>query len=309
MNRRHPEAGQWRSGRAGRRYRKTLPSAGRGETLFSFGAEGEFSVQAAASLAELKTAWRLAGRVYGGMGYARGEGRELWYSLHDAVPEAVTCTVERRKRPLGAITLVPDSPCGLPAERTFPQEVNRLRAAGRRLAESVSLVQESSSESAGARVVRKLLELTCLVPRRVLGATDMICTVNPRHLSYYRRLMRFEQLGGVHYCQRVGGAPAVFLVLDLERAAGYAAEARLPGSRRTLYRGFMDEESSERVARAIRARPRRITREEFVKCFVLDRRLLREASARARAYLSRCYGLTGRKRTGHHETTGVHGAV
>jgi hypothetical protein len=61
---------------------------------------------------------------------------------------------------------------------------------------------------------------------RVGGCTDLVIEVNPRHVAYYRRLMKFEVLGPERECPRVQGAPAVLLRADLRM---YEAEMRRIG--------------------------------------------------------------------------------
>jgi len=254
-----------------------------------FGRRGEFGIRVASTIEDRLAAWRLAYRVYRREGYAPQHHSGLWYSIFDALPQTVTCTAEQDRRTIGAITLVPDSPLGLPAEETFPEEVAALRAAGARMAESVALVQDCQAERAGARVVNKLLELTCLVPARVLKCTHMICTVNPRHARYYTRLMRFRQRGGLRNCARVSAAPAVFLVLAMRDVRRHVLQARKPGTRRTLYRSFISEDQSEALASEIRRRHRPLAPAELRTYFAEQRRLLQELATPSLQHLARQY--------------------
>jgi hypothetical protein len=135
--------------------------------------------------------------------------------------------------------VVPDSPLGLPADKVFPEETGRLRASGAKLAEAVSLVQGRLSERAGMLVAAKLCEFTCLAAGRLLGATDLVITVNPRHESYYRRVMLFDRRGAEAPCDKVSGAPAVFLTLNFAEMQRHIERTELPEAPRTIYRRFM----------------------------------------------------------------------
>ena len=107
-----------------------------------FGPAGEFTVRLAAGIEDRLRAWALAYRVYLEKEYARPNDQRLWYSLHDALPEALTVMIEKNSELIGAVTVVPDSPLGLPADEIFPAETAAMRRGGSRLAEAVSLVQE-----------------------------------------------------------------------------------------------------------------------------------------------------------------------
>ncbi len=249
--------------------------------VLRFGPAGEFVVRIAASEEDRRRAWALAYQVYLEKEYAEPRAGRLWYSRFDALPGTITVLVERtavegggwkaegRECPaastfhpppstslIGAVTIVPDSSMGLPSDETFPVEMSVLRSGGRRLAEAVSLVQAGTSERSGVLVAARLCELTCLVAERVLGATDLVITVNPRHEDYYRRVMLFERRGGVARCQKVSGAPAVFLTLSFADMAGHRRRASGPDAPRTLYRRFASDEDWDALAARIRAEAR-----------------------------------------------------
>lgn len=223
---------------------------------YRFGPSGEFSVRLASPAEDRRRAWALAYRVYLDKEYIRPNEQRLWYSLHDALPNAVTILVEQGDELIGAVTDVPDSPLGLPADSTFPEEMARMRAEGRRMFEAISLVQASLSERTGVLVVAKLHEILCLVGGQLLGCTDLVCTVNPRHEAYYRRLMLFERRGGEASCDKVSGAPAVFLTLNMADVERHVERADLPGAPKTIYRRFMKPGESGAVAAALRRQMR-----------------------------------------------------
>ncbi len=234
-------------------------------------------------------------KVDGGRLKVEGRGSQAASTLHlppsTVVPDPSPSTLKPQPSTsvIGAVTIVPDSRIGLPADATFPQETARMRAEGRRLAEAVSLVQAGVSERTGMPVVAKLCELTCLVARRVLGATDLVITVNPRHEDYYRRVMLFERRGGEAGCDKVRGAPAVFLTLSLADMARYIADAREPGAPRTIYRRFMPEEESAELAGRIGAGRRPLDEAALRRYFAVERALLSDAPQAARMHLADCY--------------------
>jgi hypothetical protein len=287
-----------------------------------FGPAGEFSVRVASSIEDRLAAWALAYRVYREKEYAEPNPQRLWYSIHDALPETVTVLVERKAEGcgleaegttaspattipasppalglqpsasaalIGAVTVVPDSPLGLPADAVFPEETRRLRDTGARLAEAVSLVQGGLSERAGMLVAAKLCEFTCLVAQRLLDATDLVITVNPRHENYYRRVMLFGRRGSEAACDKVSGAPAVFLTLNFTEMQRHIERTELPDAPRTIYRRFMKPGEAGAVAAALSRQHRPLDEGALRRYFVEERQLIQLAHADSRRHLHEIY--------------------
>jgi hypothetical protein len=258
---------------------------------YRFGPGDEFTVRVASSTEDRLKAWALAYRVYREKEYAPPNPQGLWYSLHDALPDTVTLLVEQGQEPIAAVTDVPDSPLGLPADRTFPEETARMRAEGRRMFEAVSLVQASLSERTGIMVVAKLHELLCLVGGELLGCTDLICTVNPRHEAYYRKLMLFEKRGGEAACDKVSGAPAVFLTLNMADVRRHVERAELPDAPKTIYRRFMKPGEAAAVAARFRSQMRPLDEAALRRFFVEERQLMAQTTPEQRAHLQECHAM------------------
>ncbi len=117
----------------------------------------------------------------------------------------------------GTVTLIFDSPAGLPADHLYPQQVQHLRKCGRRLVEVTRLAISENQAGAQFLLVR-LFFLIYLFARKVRRFDDFIIEVNPRHVGYYCRFFNFEIIGQQKACPRVNGAPAILLRLDLQRS-------------------------------------------------------------------------------------------
>jgi hypothetical protein len=174
-----------------------------------------FRVRVAADRETRERAYRLAYRVYRAKDYVPPDERGLIVSACDARPQTLTVLVEDASgREAGTISLVFDSAAGMPCDEIYGPEVGELRSHGRRLVEVTRLaIDEGYARS------KALLTLLCNVPfaygMRVGGCTDLVIEVNPRHVAYYVRLMKFEVLGPERACPRVLGAPAMLLRADL----------------------------------------------------------------------------------------------
>ena len=89
-----------------------------------------------------------------------------------------------------------------------------MRTRGCRLAEVTRLAIDDSCPVA-KNLLLHLFNQCYIFARLVRGYSDLVVEVNPRHVAYYQRIIRFQQAGPQRSCSRVQGAPAVLLHLNL----------------------------------------------------------------------------------------------
>jgi hypothetical protein len=178
---------------------------------------------------------------------------------------------------------------GLPADELYRPELDALRASGRRPAEIISLgVAEEAG--AGSQILVKLFNFVYLLSKKVRGATDFVITVNPRHVRFYEKTLLFEAAGPEREYDKVGGAPALLLRLDLDvpeervRLEHGPAETR-PAQSRTLYPMFHAPAEEPELVAGLAAQLRPMTKHELGYFFVAETDLLARASPEQRALL------------------------
>jgi GNAT superfamily N-acetyltransferase len=135
----------------------------------------------------------------------------------------------------GTLTLRRDGPAGLRADECFGDELDAVRAQGRRACELSRLAIAPIARS--TLVIRALFEHVYEILRESGEITDVFIEVNPRHTAFYRRVFGFDVAAGERMCPRVL-APAVLMRLDFT-----AFEARL----RDSGGAFMHDRDGERV--------------------------------------------------------------
>jgi len=234
----------------------------------------DYRVRVCADRETRERAYHLAYRVYREKGYVPPNAREEIVCGYDARPETLTVLVEdSRGQAAGTTSLVFDSAAGLPCDEIYGPEVAELRSHGRRLVEVTRLaISEDHARS------KMLLTLLCNVPfaysMRVGGCTDLVIEVNPRHVAYYVRLLKFDVLGPERECPRVQGAPAVLLRADLGM---YEAEMLRVGGRgaacseRSLFPSFFAGAREWEFARFLACNHRPMT-SECARYFGLEKR-------------------------------------
>jgi hypothetical protein len=156
--------------------------------------------------------------------------RYAWrgYAIDDPIPAApsrITIAAHDQSGTAGAVTVGLDSPDGLFIDGIYGEEANALRGEGRKLAEFTKLAIDNNIHS--KPLLAALFHVAFIYARRIHRCTDLLIEVNPRHHSFYRRMLGFEAFGPVRYEQRVG-TPAVMLRLCLEYAQSEIA--RLGGN-------------------------------------------------------------------------------
>lgn len=163
-------------------------------------------------------AFRLVHDQYVARGYIapQASGRRL--VIHNILPATKVFVARGEERVVGTVTLIPDSPIGLPMEEIYRREVADLRDRGRRLAEVSSLAIHPAFQPEGLAFLGRLVRLVGVYAVEFQRLDDLCIAVNPRHAGFYKRFFRFEPLGRLKRYAKVNGAPAVALRLDLRRA-------------------------------------------------------------------------------------------
>ena len=112
---------------------------------------------------------------------------------------------------IGTITVSLDSPQKLAADDAFAEEVNALRAEGRKLCEFTKLAVDPTT--ATKRVLSALFHVAYIVAHRIRGYDTLLIEVNPRHVRYYERMLGFKVIGAERLNRSVR-APAVLLMIE-----------------------------------------------------------------------------------------------
>jgi hypothetical protein len=117
---------------------------------------------------------------------------------------------------VGTVSIRIDSEKGLSANELYNEELDVLRKSGAKLCEftrlAIDVVNVSKSVLAG------LFHTAYLYAGEVHGCTFTVVEVNPRHVSFYRRALKFEPIGPERTNVRVN-APAVLVCASFDAIA------------------------------------------------------------------------------------------
>jgi hypothetical protein len=250
----------------------------------------DFEVDLATETRMFDAAFRLVHDQYTWRGYMMpaANGRRL--SLHNALPSTRVFVATRANRVIGTLTLVQDSLFGLPMDDLYRGEVAELRAQGRRVGEVSALATAAECRRAGVSVLLHLMRMLVTYAVKVVSLDDLCITVNPRHVEFYHTCLKFEPLGGERAYDKVNGAPAVALRLDLDVARGVEAAVRRGEDTDPVHQFLFARPAQDEVLGQLhRQLPRaHFRREQFVEFFG-DGILLQQVPEAWRARLESFY--------------------
>jgi len=199
---------------------------------------------------ELEGAFSLVYKEYLRKGYIPKDYRSrIRISLFNASPLSTTFVAIQGKRVVAGVTLVPDSPLGIPMDKIYKREVDNLREQGRRVAEVSQLAIATDLFGEGffsmfnfkkLIFVFRLFKCVLDYAMDVEKLTDLCIAINPKQQNLYKFLY-FEQFGGLKYYGSVNHAPAVAFRLNLE---GAQERAR---SKKGLYKIFFGEKTNHQL--------------------------------------------------------------
>jgi len=168
----------------------------------------KFKIRLASSDTRRRTASMLIEKRYASRGYQTR-------ALEDD-PQRITVLVFMEEKIVGTTTLGLDGPSGLMADSVYKDEIDILRAEGHAVCELTKLAIDDENVDS-KHIVAVLFHLCKIYGQNIHHATDFIIEINPRHASFYKKLLGFEDFGSEKICPRVN-APAVLLRLPLHHA-------------------------------------------------------------------------------------------
>jgi N-acyl amino acid synthase FeeM len=189
----------------------------------------KFKIRLASSDTRRRSASMLIEKRYASRGY---QTRAL-----EEDPQRITVLVFMEEKIVGTTTLGLDGPSGLMADSIYKDEIDALRAEGHSVCELTKLAIDDENVDS-KHIVAVLFHLCKIYGQNIHHATDFIIEINPRHASFYKKLLGFKDFGSEKLCPRVN-APAVLLRLSLdyvdEQIARFGGLQKTATGVRTLY--------------------------------------------------------------------------
>lgn len=159
------------------------------------------------------------------------------------MPDRITLMASQNDVVVGTITLGIDAGNGLLADENYKQEVDALRAEGRKICELTKFAVDQTRGS--KRVLAALFHIAYIYGRVLQKQTDVVIEVTPKHAPFYKRMLGFEQMGSERLNSRVNTV-GVLLRLEIENVdcqiERWGGRADQTGNERSLYPYFFSKE-------------------------------------------------------------------
>jgi len=195
-----------------------------------------FKIRVAKLSGRRREAGTLVERRYQGRGYTIPHiGADPDLSTFIAYDEGVL---------VGTVGVRLDSEKGLSADELYRGEIDALRNDGARICEFTRLAVDKTAAS--KPVLAGLFHTAYLYSALIRGCTHAVIEVNPRHVAFYGRALKFDPIGPERMNKRVD-APAVLLCAPFatiaEGLARFAGRPEVPGAKSSLFvYGFPPDE-------------------------------------------------------------------
>jgi hypothetical protein len=165
--------------------------------------------------------------VAGGFMAPHPTGRRL--ALYNALPSTKLFVARAEGRVIGTISLVQDSSLGVPMDQIYRDELDALRARGRRFGEASTLTVDPAYRASSFAILMRLYRLLIVYAAKVARLNDVCLTVAPHHGRFYRTFFGVRELGAPRPYPRVNGVRALGMSGDLRltRALIRVAQAGL----------------------------------------------------------------------------------
>jgi hypothetical protein len=184
----------------------------------------EIRVKIASEQWEFEQAYGLLAANYRARGYEAPSDKPYRFTPFHALPGTATLVALADDRVVATLTLVPDTKIlGLPMESIYGAEVAQLRAAGLRPAEAISLADTDLTIREFVQVFKALIKLA-MQYHAGRGGDSWIITVNPRHSSFYQKVLGFVPMGSKRCYPTVQNHPAEAYLLTAKIMADNAPQ-------------------------------------------------------------------------------------
>ncbi len=179
---------------------------------------------------EFSQAFELVHEVHLDSGFVDDNPHGMRIHPANAHPQSTVFVAKKGDKVVLTISLLLDSPLGLPMSDDFGEEVSLLRIDQRRFAEVSALASDPENRVGGMAAVIAMIKTMYLYGKNHLDLDDFLITASPEHAPLYRDLFLFENFGTAKTYSSIEGVPAVPMRLNLHtsKARSLAAYAGQP---------------------------------------------------------------------------------
>ena len=154
--------------------------------------EMPFEVKIANTQEELEKAYSLLHDCYVGMKLMAPDASGLRCNFYSFLPYTSTIVAKTEDMVIGTLSLIKDSNAGLPSDKDFKNENDKLRSQGHRLVEVSSLAIDKQFRNQGHFVSLYLMKYLQHYSTHYMGCTTVTCVIHPRARDFYSCFWGFQ---------------------------------------------------------------------------------------------------------------------
>ncbi len=243
----------------------------------------------ARSRPELEQSYRLVYDEYLKRGYMKENPAHLRISFHNALPETTTFIAIVEETVIATVTLIPDSPLGLPMDEIYHQELQTFRDEKKKICEISMLASNTQFYKNGISLMLNskkmffiffLFKLVYDYARNYLNLDYLCITINPKHKLTYDFLM-FKDFGGLKTYPGANDAPAIGKYVDVKSVRDECRRQKNAGLERMFFSRSTDPiQFSNKIT---------LSDGDLEYFFVKKTDIFKNASPTELAYIKTCY--------------------
>lgn len=182
----------------------------------------EVTVTRATDVDTLREAYHLVHEIFIEQGYIRPFPGNLRIRPFEALPDTATFVARTNGRIVSVQSLIPDNRrLGVPSDRAFGPELEKLRAEGRRFCEAAN--EAVAGEYRKTAIPTELMRC-CFAHAMSTGCSDVVTAVSPGHAKFYG-FMGFETITPVRSFSEMLEDPVVVVRFNFDTVRGRVAQA------------------------------------------------------------------------------------
>ncbi len=149
-----------------------------------------FVVRLAHTVADYESAFKLLHVAYAYQGIESVRDSSMRVTPQHVLPETLVLLAYEGDKIVGTMSLTPDSPAGLPLDKDYPAELQRLRGRCRKLAEYGSLAVTKRYWHTGATTILNMAATR--IALHVFAASHVVIGIHPKATTFYQAIYDFE---------------------------------------------------------------------------------------------------------------------
>ena len=175
----------------------------------------------ARDFSQVLESWRLVYQVYNSSGLIGANPYQIHAAPQLFHDQAAVFHKSIADRVVATFSAVCDGESGLPLDEVYRDELDDMRASGRKIVEIAHLAVDSGQRNQNDSMPRtSMIQMTSFTLdfAREFGADDLVIGIHPKHQRYYERAWGYEKIGAQRRYPIVNLYPVVMMRLDWRQA-------------------------------------------------------------------------------------------